>query len=67
LPPGAWAGDIKLGVMSAALAKDILTNPDRWPVEVVGRAIQQASQSINRLPSVVSVAKANRWFDPAKE
>lgn len=68
VPPGAWAGDVKLGAISSALAKDILTSPGEWPVEVVGRAIQQAAQTLNRLASVASIAKASRWFDiPAKE
>ena len=62
VPSGAWAGDIKLGAVTGAKAKEILTHPDEWPVEIVGRAIQQASANLNRLPSIASVAEANRWF-----
>ena len=62
LPTGAWAGDIKLGAMKVVTAKGILERPDEWPIEIVRRAIQQASGQMNRMPSVTQLAESDKWF-----
>lgn len=62
LPAGAWAGDIKLGAMKVVTAKGVLERPDEWPIEIVGRAIQQASGQMNRMPSVTQLAESDKWF-----
>lgn len=62
LPAGAWAEDIKLGAMKVVTARAILERPDEWPIEIVARAIQQASGNMNRMLSVTELAESDNWF-----
>lgn len=65
LPTGAWAGDVKLGAMNAATSKDVLEHPEDWPLEIVGRAVQQSSGPLGRRPTIAEVADTNNWFQTA--
>jgi hypothetical protein len=65
LPAGAWAGDIKLGLMRTPLARKILEHPDQWPTEIVGRAIQQIAGQMNHMPPIAQLAEDNKWFQIA--
>ena len=62
LPPGAWAGEVKLGAMKSSTATDALQHPEEWPLEIVGRAIQAESAKVGRLPIIAGVAANDRWF-----
>ena len=64
LPPGGWAGEVKLGSMRAATATDVLQSPEDWPLEIVAKAIQVESAKVGRLPAIARVAADDRWFDP---
>ena len=67
LPAGEWVSSIKLGALNIATAMDVLKYPEEWPVEIVGRAIQQAATQLSRLPSIAHLAEENRWLAPADE
>lgn len=62
LPAGAWIAAVKVGAMKVAVAAEILGNPEAWPVEMVGRAIQQEAPRLAQLPSMAQLAQDNDWL-----
>jgi hypothetical protein len=64
---GDWAGSVRLGALKGASATQVLNHPEGWPLEVVGRAIQQAATQLAKVPSVGKLAERNHWFDPPDE
>ncbi len=62
LPDGAWAGEVKLGAITAATAKDVLQHPEVWPSEIVEKAIQVEANRLSGLPPIARTAKENGWF-----
>ena len=63
LPPGGWASDIKLGVLNAKLADQILGSPDNWPTDVVQRAVEHLALAIaGRSAALAAVVDADQWF-----
>ena len=64
LPAGNRESHVKLGALKAATAKKVLTHPEEWPLEVVDRAIQDASVQLTKLPPLGDLADRSRWFEP---
>lgn len=60
--PDGWPATVRLGALSAATADQILAEPDQWPREIVGAAVQHASTRLSRLPAVAQLERENRWF-----
>ncbi|MEU4607625.1 hypothetical protein AB0F43_31960 [Kribbella sp. NPDC023972] len=65
LPPGTWAAAVKLGAMTARISKVVLEHPEEYPIDIVARAVQQASDLLGELPAIAEVARMNNWFQAA--
>lgn len=62
LPGVGWRVDDRTRFLAAAAADRVLTDPDQWPVEIVGDAVQNATTRLARLDTIVQVAAEKRWF-----
>jgi hypothetical protein len=62
--PGGWPAATRVGALTTATANQILTEPDQWPIEVVGAAVQHASTRLARLPGIAQIAADDHWFQP---
>lgn len=60
--PGGSLGAVRLGAMSNATADQVLAEPDQWPREIVGAAVQHASTRLARLPAIAQLERENHWF-----
>lgn len=63
LPLGGWASDIKLGVLSLELAREILRDPDQWPGDLVQRAAEKIGTRLaSKASTLAATAHADAWF-----
>jgi hypothetical protein len=67
LPPGGWADESAIAIMTQTTAAEILTDPVNWPTDLVQMAIDRLTiRQGNRTKPLADVATSNRWFqDPA--
>ncbi|SNY25417.1 hypothetical protein [Paractinoplanes atraurantiacus] len=62
VPAGGWASDVKLGVVQAAKASEILGNPADWPADVVQRAVENFATKMASVEPISALAERNKWF-----
>jgi hypothetical protein len=63
LPTGGWASEIKVGVLSAALAEKVLQRPEEWPGDLVQRAVESVEdRMLTSLEPVSRIADRESWF-----
>ena len=67
LPPGSWASDAILASMTLPLAKEILFEPENWPIDIVQIASERMlAERTRRLKTLDEVSSTYRWFDEEK-
>jgi hypothetical protein len=67
LPPGSWASDAILANMTVPLAKEILYEPENWPIDIVQIASERMlAERTRRLKTLDEVSSTYRWFDEEK-
>lgn len=67
LPPGNWASDAILANMTVPLAKEILLEPENWPIDIVQIASERMlAERTRRLKTLDEVSSTYRWFDEEK-
>ena len=67
LPPGSWASDAIIASMTVPLAKEILFEPENWPIDIVQIASERLlAERTRRLKTLDEVSSTNRWFDEEK-
>jgi len=59
---GGGLEHLKLGVISMALAREVVSAPEEWPVAIVSQALGRASSALAQLPPVGGIATKEGWF-----
>lgn len=62
LPAGGWASDVKLGVVQATKAAEILGTPADWPADVVQRGVEHFATRMATVEPISALAQRNKWF-----
>ena len=63
LPVGGWASNIKIGMVRAKLADQVLQRPSEWPGDLVQRAVEEVEARMQGgLEPIAKVAEDDRWF-----
>lgn len=64
LPEGGWASAIKLGAISGALAKTVLSSPDLWPRDVLELALGRVTAKLaDGSVALGEAANSAHWFE----
>lgn len=63
LPTGGWASDVRLSSMRPRLALEVVSDPGKWPADIVQHAIDElTARSGASIPPLGEVADRDRWF-----
>lgn len=64
LPIGGWASDVKIGVLRASLASEVLNAPHEWPADLVQRAVESVeARMLASLSPLRQAAETENWFE----
>lgn len=59
---GGGLEHLRLGVISMALAREVVAAPEEWPVAIVSQALGRASSALAQLPPFGQIATKEGWF-----